>query len=95
MRRRDRYARAKQASLKEDGARDTSSKGEIRILRLVAVSGILVITGLLGGFVQGVMPTGPAVTAQDQAKAKAKVKVAAVTADRTRRRDAQPQTMSG
>lgn len=94
MRRRDRYARAKHASLKEDGARDTSSKGEIRVLRLVAVSGILIITGLFGGFVHGVMPTGPAVTTRDQAKAK-KTNVGAVTADRTRRRDAQPQTISG
>ncbi|KAJ6108045.1 hypothetical protein N7523_009368 [Penicillium sp. IBT 18751x] len=93
LRRRDRYVRAKQASLREDGARDTSSKGEIRVLRLVAVSGILIITGLLGGFVQGVMPTGPAVTAQDQAKAKAKA--TANRAERTRRRDAQPQTISG
>ncbi|KAJ5665725.1 uncharacterized protein N7477_008173 [Penicillium maclennaniae] len=95
LRRRDRYVRAKQASLKEDGARDTSSKGEIRVLRLVTVSGILIITGLLGGFVQRVMPTGPAVTPQDQAKAKAKAKAAAVSAEQTRRRDAQPQTMSG
>ncbi|KAJ5133934.1 hypothetical protein N7448_001046 [Penicillium atrosanguineum] len=87
MRRRERYARARQASLKEDGARDTSSKGEIRILRLVVVSGILVVTGLLGGFVHGVMPTGPAATAQDQAKAR--VKIAAVAAERTRKKEAQ------
>lgn len=110
MRRRDRYARARQASLKEDGARDTSSKGEIRLLRLVVVCGILVVTGLLGGFVHRVMPTGPVVSAQEKAKSHAQAQ-AQVAASARRRREAQaqadaqtkadaqaqgqPQTMSG
>jgi uncharacterized membrane protein len=70
--------------LKEDGARDTGSKGEIRIVRLVAVCGILVVTGLLGGFAQMVMPpTSPA----------AKAQAAAVSAERGARR--RRETMSG
>lgn len=89
IRRRDRYVRARQASLKEDGARDTSAKGEIRVVRLITVCGILVVTGLLGGFAQSVMPTTPTRQAQGvQAQA------AAATA-RAERAAKRRETMSG
>jgi len=56
VRRRDRYVRARQARLKEDGG--DGEKGEVRVLRFAAVSGVLVFTVLLGGFAQWVMPSG-------------------------------------